>query len=712
VFSVLSVVKKKRKMEQEQKTFTGMLRSDIKIQPVEARRDGTPEYLLFDPVSDKYFRIGEVDFQIIRALDRNYELQTFLKQLEHRGPEYSAQRVMNTLRTLRSSGLFMPEYGVGDKQLEQFKSAAAKAGFAKFMSTWLFFRLPPIKPDRFFTATADTVKTILNRRIIWFMTIVSIIGYLMLCREWNRIYTAFIESLSFSGLVRYSIAVVIIKIIHEFSHAYTAKIQGVRVRSMGIAFIVFFPRLFTDITDSWRLRRQQRLRIDSAGIVAELIIGGIAALIWVNIPPGAASSIAYYIFTVSVINTVLVNGNPFIRYDGYYILSDIIGIDNLLQRATAYTRRLWRKKLFGLETANQFPETHPLFMFCFAICSFVYRIFLFTSIILIVYFKFTKAVGILLFILEAYFMIIRPIMMEAKMVTAQKKQFKTLNLIISGSGIIILILLLLLPLPWQVSMPCEVIPLKSEMLYIEQPGFIVELSVKDGEMVKHGQLIIKLNSPFLQSQLQRLTLQQQRLQLELKQLRSSQTTLADAAVKQTELNNANTSIKDIKNRIEQLAIRAPLSGKLSLPEQKLQPGRWLNKGETGGEVFSPKLAVVTGFVDAKDSQALQQGDKVTILINGSLKNFSGTVQAINPVTAEFRESPLVNIFGGPIVCIPQPEKRNFKPVASIYPVIITVDADMSNNIGRTGTATIRKYSSLGGGILRKIFRTLLDELTF
>ena len=698
--------------EQVQQTFTGMLRSDIKLQPVEAHRDGSPEYLLFDPVSDKYFRIGEVDFQIIRALDRNYELKTFLKKLEHRGPEYSAQYVVNTLRTLRSSGLFMPEYGVGDKQLEQFKAASAKAGFAKFMSTWLFFRLPPLKPDPFFSATADTVKMVLNRRIIWITAIISLIGYLMLCREWYRIYTAFIESLSFSGLVRYSIAVIIIKMIHEFSHAYTAKINGVRIRSMGVAFIVFFPRLFTDITDSWRLRRQQRLQIDSAGIVAELIIGGLAALVWVNIPPGAASSIAYYIFTVSVINTVLVNGNPFIRYDGYYILSDILGIDNLLQKATAYTRRLWRKKLFGLETANQFKESHAIFMFCFAICSFIYRIFLFTSIILIVYFKFTKAVGILLFILEAYFMIIRPVMMEAKMVTAQKKQFKTLNLIISGSGVIILMLLLLLPLPWQVSMPCEIVPLKSEMLYIEQPGFILELPVKDGTNVKRGQLILKLKSPFLQSQLQRLTLQHQRLQLELKQLRSSQLTLADAAVKQTELNNTITQIKDIKNRIEQLAIKAPLSGKLSLPEQKLQLGRWLNKGETGGEVFSPDEAIINGFVDAKDAQALQPGDKVTILMNGSLKNFTGTVQSINPVTAEFSESPLINIFGGPIVCLPQPEKRKFKPVAAIYPVTISVANNMAPNIGRTGTATIRKYSSLGGGIFRKILRTLLNELTF
>ncbi len=698
--------------EQEQKTFTGMLRSDIKIQPVEARRDGTPEYLLFDPVSDKYFRIGEVDFQIIRALDRNYELQAFLQQLTHRGPEYSPQRIIGTLQTLRGSGLFMPEYGVGDRQLEKFKSAAAKAGFAKLMSTWLFFRLPPIKPDRFFSATVDTVKTILNRRIIWVMSIIAIIGYLMLCREWYRIYTAFIESLSFSGLVRYSIAVIIIKIIHEFSHAYTAKIQGVRVRSMGIAFIVFFPRLFTDITDSWRLRRRQRLKIDSAGIVAELIIGGIAALIWVNIPPGAASSIAYYIFTVSVINTVLVNGNPFIRYDGYYILSDIIGIDNLLQRATAYTRRLWRKKLFGLATANQFPETHGLFMFCFAICSFVYRIFLFTSIILIVYFKFTKAVGILLFILEAYFMIIRPLIMEFKMVANQKQQIKRLNMIISGSGFILLALLILLPLPWQVSIPCEITPLKSKMLYIEQPGFIELIPNKDGAIVERGQLILQLRNPFLNQHLQRLELQQRRLKLELKQLRSQQETLAEAKVKQAELASGETRLNDLRSKINLLAIRAPIAGRISLPEDKLQLNRWLNKAEIIGEVFSPKQAMITGYVDAQDAQSLHQGDKVTILMHGSLKNFTGTVQAVNPVAAEFKESPLVNIFGGPIVCLPQPEKRNFKPTASIYPVTITANNDMTKDIGRTGTATIRKYSSLGGGFLRKILRTLLDEISF
>lgn len=689
-----------------------MLRSDVQIFPGETDAHGASTWLLFDPVSDKYFRVPDHTYRIISQMNRPYELDEFCERLNILGIHASKEKIMQTANMLVSSNLCSATYGVTEAMMKKQLGMKEKVKGQKMLSGYLFFRIPLLRPDRFLEKTKELIQAIFNPFTMWFLIIIASIGYVALVMQWHNLADAFIKSLSFQGLARYSIAVVVIKCVHELAHAYSAKLSGVRVRRMGVAFIIFFPRLYTDLTDAWRISsRRRRFLIDGAGIISELIIGGWAALIWAQSAPGLTKAVAYYVFAVSIINTVLVNGNPFIRYDGYYMLMDAVGIDNLQQRGIEQFKHLYRKVCFGIDSPVSEPGRLRRFMlFIYGIACFIYRLFLYTSIILIVYYKFTKAVGIVLFLLEIYVLVVKPIATEVKFLLMKKKTIEKKHFIWSASGFTVLLLILLLPLPWNVDMPCEVKPVNSWMIYIQTRGFLEKLGVSNGSTVKKGQTILACTNPFLTWNAEQTTLDCKLKSLELDSLRSSPATLAEAKVKRQELEADETRLSELQRKRELLKVTSPINGIFQLYKEHLCPGKWLQKGEIIGEVFAPGATRIDAFMEEAEFKDIKIGDKVSINLAGEISAISGKVTGVSPIPARLPPSPLLNIFGGPILCFPGPGPL-YQPMSSYYRVRIIADTERQLPVGRTGSVRIRKFSSVGGEFLRKVLYTLQRELT-
>ena len=342
--------KQHTQVPKQQKYYIGRLRSDIELFRGQANINGDPTWVIFDPVADSYFKISDANYRMLRVLSGNMEIEQYLQKLKSVGIHSDKMEVLKLIKFLQDSNLFMPRYLQSEAHAVKMRDMKKKMFWQRLMSTYLFFKIPIVKPDRFLNHTIDIVQHILNKWTLALLWIIAICGYIGLIMNWHKFTEKFISSISLQGLARYSLAVVAVKFIHEFAHAYSAKVHGVRVRRMGLAIVFFVPRLYSDLTDSWRIHDwKKRFLIDGAGIISEIIIGGFAALVWVNTVPGLTHSIAYFVFAVSIINTVLINGNPFIRYDGYFMLMDFLGIDNLQQRATERTKALWRKHLFGLD---------------------------------------------------------------------------------------------------------------------------------------------------------------------------------------------------------------------------------------------------------------------------------------------------------------------------------------------------------------------------
>ena len=306
------------------------------------------------------------------------------------------------------------------------------------------------------------------------------LGAVLVLRQWDAFQSTFLHFFSLEGVLFYAVTLALVKSAHELGHALVAKWQGCRVASMGVAFLVLFPVLYTDTTDAWRLQsRTKRLRIVTAGVRVELCLALLATFLWNFLPDGPLRSAAFFVATTSWVTSLLVNISPFLRFDGYYAFSDWLGIENLQSRAFALGRWSLRRILFGLD--DPLPEPLPRrrcrIMIIYAWCTWLYRFFLFLGIALIVYQLFFKLLGIVLFLVEILWFIVFPMTKELKVWFQRRQDFRASPArILSWLALAGLFLVALLPLPQKVHLPAVLKATQYSEIFPPLPARIEEAS--------------------------------------------------------------------------------------------------------------------------------------------------------------------------------------------------------------------------------------------
>ena len=688
------------------------LRKDLKIFSSNKDHNGKSTWVIYDSVVDRYYRISENTYNVLLLLNDPITYEKLKKNIQLMYSYICDDELLKIITFLSNNNLLQCSYKVTETKINKTKEYLNKMLFVKLLSSYLFFRIPLCNPDNFLTKTFKYVKLFFNKWIILVLALFSLVGYFGIVMHWNKFTSAMISSLNYSGLIKYGLTIIILKIFHELGHAYAAKYCGIRVRKFGIGFIIFFPRLFTDITDSWRLKKTyQKILIDVSGILIEVLIGGMAALVWLNTESGAVHTITYYIFTVTIISTILINGNPFIRYDGYYLLMDMMNIDNLQYQSITLNKELSRKYLFGLKEKTKIDIIgwKRYFLTVFGVCSFIYRLFLYTGIILIVYFKFTKAVGIILMIMEIYVLVLNPIIKELRYVM-NKKIFNK-NTLITSIIVIILLLVIFLPLPWTIKLPCIVDSSDSQIIYIKESGYLNKFSVDNYSIVEKGQSLFKLINPTLDHDIKKQKTYVNIFELELDQQKIHTNVSLDMKIQQ--LLNMQNILKENLLKHDELNVLAPLTGIFILFDWNLQTGKWLKKGMPIGEVFSEKKIIINSYVSEKNIVDVELNSKVKIYLHETITPFYGTVTHINKVPfKKWKPSPLLNRYGGPLEVLKQ-NKYNYILKDYFYEITITPNKHYSElQYSRTGYVKLKQYSSIGLNVIRTIMNAIYKELTF
>ncbi len=695
---------------------TGTLRSDIQFIPPGEHGDHA---MIYDPLAESYYKLSDRSCRILRLLDRNYPLDEFLARVKEAGIDADREELLEILSFMHNSGLMVPEYGVMDNRTGKYREMKEKTLFNRIMSMYLFFKLPPIHPDRFFTATMPFVKVIFNRYFLWILALAALAGYVLMIRQWNEAYAMFLNSLSWTNLVNYFWALLVTKTVHELAHGYTAKSFGARIRSMGVSFIVFYPRLFVDLTDTWRLSRARRIACDGAGIASELIFGGLAAIVWVYAQPGPLRSTMFYLVTVSALGTILVNGNPFIRYDGYYLLCDLLNVENLMSRSTEYVKSWNRRFFLGLGFWPDSGDASPLTLYFFGLGSFIYRLFLYTSIILVIYFQFTKALAVLLMALEAYVMLLLPFFMEMKLLF---RYHKSLNLAKTAFVLLLiaaLVSLFFVPLPWSFALPCEIVPETSRIVTVRESAFAEAELDDDPVRVKKGDRILPFSNVFLDFSILRYAALVRQNEAELDLMRADTKTFGFSPVVFEKLRVNQLTCEEMKRRRGSLDVVAETDGIFVPSIKDVSPGRWLEKGTVLGQIVSEKTIVYAYALD-REVNRINPGDKVTLKLRGELDGHKGVVEAVNPVAVKFRDSTLVQRLGGTVPCYPPSAQASksaqktmeFTPVNVLYCVTVSTESPLSKLVGRTGTAYVEQTYKLSVEIGRQLLHIFFREFTF
>lgn len=659
---------------------TGILRKDV-----EFIRE--PEPMLFDRQSDAYYRLGGANLEILSFLTVSRPISQFVEALNRNGLTVTKEEVMKLIAFLQQNNLLEPGYGVVAAKREKAVEMREKTAFLRFSSAYIFFKFPPIRPERFYRKIAPYVSWLCSAFLVRTLAVPALIGYFLLIRNFGTVADSFVASLSWAGLVKYFAAIVVMKVVHESAHSLSAMHFGCRVRGIGLGFMVFVPRFFTDTTDAWRLKRSQRLLIDGAGILSELLVGGIAALLWTYAAPGAWKSTLFYLFAVSTISTIFVNGNPCIRYDGYYILSDLVRIDNLMIRSGEYFKSWWRHVALGLGAKPN--EERATFLFVFGVCTFIYRIFLYTSIILVIYHKFTKVLALVMMVLELFSILIYPMWREVNMVKAlskregiKAKMWFWLIAILGAAA------MAMMPLNWSLRLSGEVTKAERELIMIDEGGFLVESELKTlPREVAKGEEIAHLEMPALDYAFRRLerTLRYDSLMKDFQATDPEE--FARVGVTSRKIESDEAGINEFRRRRSLLTLKSSTKG-LFVPNysKTLSRGAFLSKGLVLGRVLSGKT-VVDAYAQDDDIGKISVGDDAKIFIPGRVKGIPAQVTEVDRLPAKLTDSPVLQSFGGPLPVVPDPAHPGaFKTAQSLYRVRLEAVIEEAGNplrLGRT-----------------------------
>ena len=430
------------------------LRQDLEIFRGNSREDGLPAWLLYDAIRNKYFSLGLTAFKLIKNWKGGEDIKNFEKKINSSGIDTSEEEIKSFISFLHQNNLIIQPTGQNITYLMQQKNSMKKSWLMHAIHNYLFFKIPLFKPDDWLSKTLKYVKHFASKKFRNLVYFFGFIGLFLVVQQLETFKSTFLYFFSFQGLMLYFLTLVFVKCLHELGHAYIAKYYGCRVSAIGIAFLVFFPFLYTDTTDAWRLRNhKERLLINFGGILTELHLALIATFIWAVLPDGGFKSAAFFLATTSWISSLTINVSPFMRFDGYYVFSDWLRAENLQPRSFALARWKIRESLFGL---NHPPpeEINPSRRWTFIVyawATWVYRFFLFLGIALLVYHFAFKILGIILFVIEIHWFILLPIIREIKNWYKLKTEIR-FNKQTKRTLIIILSLLMILFLPWKSSL--------------------------------------------------------------------------------------------------------------------------------------------------------------------------------------------------------------------------------------------------------------------
>jgi len=345
--------------------------------------EGVPTWTIVDPVRNKYFQI---EWQVYQLLQR-WSCGTVEKLVEvvrrDTTSRIRAEDVEDLVRFLYANSLTEQSASGRVKDYVEQEVARHQAWWQWLLHHYLFIKIPLIRPHRFLHATLPLVAPLYTHMAAWLFGMIGATGLFLVGQQWDTFLSTFLHFFTWQGAVMYGVVLCVVKVVHELGHAYTATRFGCRVPTIGVALMVMMPVLYSDISDAYRLSsRRKRLWIAGAGVVAELGLAAVATLLWGFLPDGAIRSVVFVAATTSWVMSLAVNLNPFMRFDGYYLLADGLGIPNLQDRAFAFGQWRIRELLFAPGTPP--PEAVGLssrrILVAYAWGIWLYRLVLFTGI--------------------------------------------------------------------------------------------------------------------------------------------------------------------------------------------------------------------------------------------------------------------------------------------------------------------------------------------
>lgn len=681
--------------------------------------DGQPSWTLQDPVRNQFFRIDWPTFEILSRwhLDDIGQIANAINA--DTTLHVDSDDVEAVFEFLHANQLIQPQGADASRKMAD-RLQLMRGSWGKWLlHNYLFFRIPLVKPDRWLEKAGPLVEPFFSIGFMRLTLFALLVGLVQVYRNWDHFSATLIDTFSWNGLITYGCALVGVKLFHELGHAFAAKRYGCRVPAMGLAFLVLWPVAYTDTNEVWKLASQrQRLVVALAGVATELIIAVWATLLWDFLPEGNIKAIAFVLATLTWITTLAINASPFMRFDGYFVLSDWLEMPNLHNRCFALARWDLRERLFALQDPppEYFSRRRTLALIAFAWAIWIYRLVVFIGIAILVYHFFIKAAGIFLFMIEIGWFILLPLWNEIKVWHANWHRLKH-NRRAQQSAVLFLLILLLFVVPWptRLSASAYLKPLETFPIYAPSSAQVISLPWKEGSHIPAGAPIATLTSPEMELRLQRARTRLDKINQQVSSAALDQLQQQNLQVLQQEQAAAEGELAGVLTEQNRYATAAPFAGELHDINPEIATGSWISGRERLAVLVKPGKWQVEAYLDEDAMRRIKIGDNARFFADG----LEGAVLTLevsaidNDATRVLQNGMLASHAGGSVLV--RDKHGQLIPELAIYRITLNVTQSpgtLAHNSWRGQVVIHGEWEAPGLSFMRSALALLSREAGF
>lgn len=654
------------------------LRKDLDIIESERSDDGSKRWVLRDPINNRFFKIGNDEVKILSCIKGTSldlrELESVLQTVAaSSGLSITLERLQQFMLFLKQNNL-LTAYGPESKdQLLKLRSVQRPGVFKSALRSYLFLRVNLLKPNRLLDLMLPWVSWLFRPLVWWLILVNTIVGVYLTSRQWDYFLSSFVDYFSLNGVLATGIALILVKILHELGHALVTRHYGCSVNSMGVALLIFWPVLFTDTTDAWRLKsRRQRVMIGSAGVMTELAIASIALTMWNFVPEGILKSVLFILATTTWILTLVINLNPLMRFDGYFVLADLLGVDNLHSRCFGVARWKLREWMFGF--GHTPPERPRRSLIGLAFAVWIYRFLLYLGIALIIYNYFFKILGMILITIQIYSSLVVPVMKELGFWWKNRRQARMFPNVTITAGLLLLVCCwFLLPSRMTLSMPAYLRAANSITLYSQEAGRLVSMIENDGSLVDEGDVLVEFDLVDLRHEMQQAERDISLLQMQLADLGVSSSSASPRGAVLARLRSALEKRANLGSKMDHGRMIAPFSGLVKNLAADLDEQQWVGAGTQLLTLLRPDSAEVVAYISEQDIGRLQLSQHGQFFSDGGIRDPMDieVISVENYPVKDLDELYVASSFGGALEVRNGPDNA-LQPKMASYRVHLSV----------------------------------------
>ncbi len=614
--------------------------------------NGEPCYVVRDPISFQTFKFSPDDYQVFVALNDSEELGTIFDRLVEREAVDADEEedFFQFIIHLNQVGILTLPVSDGKSLYERFMQRRAGELKAKLLGIF-FLRVPLFQPNQFLNRTIHLVRPIFSRAAFAIWLISLMICGCIIASHWSEFCDPLATMLTLKNIPILWSLIVFLKIFHEFGHAYACKHFGGDVPEMGAFFIVGTPCAYVDASASWGFgKSRHRIMVALAGMYFESILAMIALFIWTFTSPGIVHSAAQYAVVLSTIVTIGFNANPLMKYDGYYVLGDLLGMPNLKGDSQQQLNNDLKRAFFGIRRpAIGRTFVGRIFLSLFGFASAVYKLIVIFGISVMIAFK-VPALGIGL----AGFYVVQTIwqsltkllgfLLKSPELESNRLRAFVVTTIVAAAAFLSLTLL---PIPGNVKSTGVVRRTLDTPIHAPSDGFLTSIEVLEGACVPDRQPLFQLKDVELETKIVETSRRINELQIQMQ----SESEFAQAARTRAKIHQIGFEKNMLVEQKQNLHVLSPVDGVVSFSAQKPRLGTFVKRGQHLATVHSGEIEIRT-LISASDVSNCrpQPGDPVNLISLGSVsQTMKGEIVRVAPWgSREISEVQLTHLANGSI----------------------------------------------------------------